>query len=66
MKTLIAASIAALCLSACVVVPVGPRHRYVEPAPAVIVPPPVVRPWYGYRDYGYRRHYRPYRDYDAP
>lgn len=62
MKTLLALPLTAILLSGCVVLPLGPRHAYVEGGPAVVGPPAVVvrpyyRPYYG--SY-YRPHYRRY------
>lgn len=57
MKILLALPLAAILLSGCVVVPLGPRHAYYDGGPAVVVPPPVVvRPYYRpyYRHYWYR------------
>lgn len=58
MKVLLALPLAALLLSGCVVVPLGPRHAYVDGGSAVVGPPVVMRPYY-YRPY--HRHYW-YRD----
>ena len=63
MKTLLALPLTAILLSGCVVLPLGPRHAYVDRGPAVVGPPAVVvRPYYRpyYRLY-YRPYYRPYR-----
>lgn len=61
MKILLALPLAALLLSGCVVVPLGPRHAYVDGGPAVVAPPVVVRPYYRPYYGPYRRHYW-YRD----
>jgi hypothetical protein len=45
-------------LSACIVVPVGPRGAYYDPAPAYVAPGPVVRPYYGHRYLRHRHYYR--------
>lgn len=56
MKFLLALPLAAVLLTGCVVVPLGPHHAYVDRGPAVVVPAPaVVRPYYW--------HHRPHRYY---
>ncbi len=47
-KCLTAAAIFSATLAGCAVYVPGPRYRYAEPPPVVVVP------GYGYRDYGRR------------